>query len=570
MEPLKDLERLARKYALQNAVHYGGKAAIGAVVGKILAEKPSLKPRIKEVNAAISSAIREVNRLPPGKQEEELARLAPELLEKKKAEKKDLPPLKNAVQGAVVTRIPPEPSKHAHIGHALSFLINYMYAKKYAGKCYVRFEDTNPELARKEYADSIVDDIGYLGIYPDKVMHISNDMPMLYDYADRMIRQGSAFACFCSQEKMRELRHEGFGCSCRQHDAKRNLEEWKSMLGRKYKEGEAVIRFKGNMQSPNHAMRDPVLFRISFREHYLQGRKYIVWPTYDFANSVEDGSIGVTHILRSNEFGAMRIELQDAIKSALKLPKQTVIQYGRFNVKGSITKGREIRRLMEEGSIQSWDDPRLVTIKALRRRGVQAETFWELALEVGLSPTETNFDWQLISAINRKVLDPKCNRYFYVEDPQRIAVKGATERKVELKLHPDSPESKRQFSVKDAFYISKKDFDEVSKLKAEQVVRLMDCLNFRKLNGGFVFDSAEYEKYRQNGSLIMHWLPADDKGLVSVKVLMPDAGFSTGLAEPGVWSISVGDIVQFARFGFCRLERKDAKSRELSFIYCHN
>lgn len=562
-------ETTVRKYALQNAAQYGGKANPGAVIGKILAENPSLKPQIKEVAAAVNNALKSVNKLGAEKQLEELGRLAPELLEKKKVEKRDLPELKNAVQGNVVTRIPPEPSKYAHIGHALSFLINFMYAKKYSGKCFVRFEDTNAELAKKEYADAMLDDIKYLGIQPHKVLHISNDLPMLYENAEKLIRQGSAFVCFCSQDKMRELRHEGFGCNCRQNDAKRNMEEWKAMLGRKYKEGEAVLRLKGDMQSPNHVMRDPALFRISYKEHYLQGNRYCVWPLYDFANSVEDGLMGITHIMRSSEFGTMRVELQDAIKSLLKLPRQTVIQYGRFNVKGAVTQGREIRRLMDEGVIKSWDDPRLVTIRALKRRGIQPETFWEIAIEVGLSPSETNFDWHLISAINRKILDPKCSRYFYVENPQQITVKGAPERKVELKLHPDVESSKsRQFSVRDKFYIAEKDMGDVAKLKGTPLARLMDCLNFRKSGSSYVFDSTEYEKYRMFGSKIMHWLPADDKSLVKVKVLMPDATFSKGLAEAATAEIKTGEIVQFARFGFCRLESKSEK--ELSFIYCHN
>ncbi|MEK6837284.1 MAG: glutamate--tRNA ligase family protein, partial [Nanoarchaeota archaeon] len=290
----KDIEKTVRKYALQNAAQFGGNANPGAVIGKILAENPTLKGHIKEIAAAVSAVIKSVNRLGVEGQVEELGKLAPELLEKKKAGKRDLRELKNTVMGGVVTRIPPEPSKYAHIGHALSFLINYMYAKKYNGKCFVRLEDTNPEMAKKEYADAMLEDMKYLMIRPARVVSISNDLPMLYGHAEKLIKQGSAFVCFCSQEKMRELRHEGFGCSCRENDAKRNLSEWEAMLSKKYKVGEAVLRLKGNMQSPNHVMRDPVLFRISFTEHYLQGAKYCTWPLYDFANAVEDGVAGVT------------------------------------------------------------------------------------------------------------------------------------------------------------------------------------------------------------------------------------------------------------------------------------
>src|SRR3989338_2872873 len=569
MELPKDFEATVRKYTLQNAAQFGGKANKGAVIGKVLAESPSLKAEIKEVSAVVASVISSVNRLSVDKQVEELTKAAPELLEKKKAEKKDLPPLKNASMGHVVTRIPPEPSKYAHIGHALSFLINYMYARKYGGKCYLRFEDTNPELSKKEYADSMLEDLDYLGIKPDKTVFISSEIPMLYMHAERLIKHGSAFVCFCGVEKMRELRHEGFGCSCRQKDAKQSMDEWKEMLSGKYPPGHAVLRLMGNMQSKNHVMRDPVLFRVTFSEHHLQGRKYNAWPLYDFANSVEDGVMGITHIMRSSEFGTMRTELQDNIKTMLKLTKQTVIQYGRFNVKGAVAQGREIRKMMEDGTIKTWDDPRLVTIKALKRRGIQPETFWELAIEVGLSPSETNFDWQLIAAINRKILDPKCNRYFYVENPKEVSIKGAPKRKLELKLHPDVEGSKsRQFHAAEQFYLPDKDMAEIAKLKAGSLVRLMDCLNFKRQNGSFAFDSTEYERYRMGGSKMVHWLPAEDKELMEIRVLMPDGTISKGLAESAASEIKTGEIVQFVRFGFCRLEKKEG--RVMSFIYCHN
>jgi glutamyl-tRNA synthetase len=568
----KDFDTKIRKYALHNASQFKGKANPGAVIGKVLAENPKLKSMVDEVAKAVHSVVKEVNKLKVEKQIEELNKEAPELLEKKKVGKREIPELKNAVKGKVVTRIPPEPSKYAHIGHALSFLINYMYAKKYNGKCYVRFEDTNPELAKQEYVDAMTDDIEYLGIEPTKVTYVSDDVKIIYSYAEKMIKLCKAYVCTCNQEKMRELRREGFGCAGRDKDVKTNLERWKEMLKGEVKAGEAVLRLKGDMKSKNYVMRDPVLFKISDKEHYSKGKKFHVWPLYDIANSVEDGMNGVTHIMRSIEFGSMRTELQDTIKDILKLPKQTVIQYGRFNVPGAATKGREIRRLIEDGSIGGWDDPRLVTIKALRRRGIQPETFWDLAIEVGLSPTVTNLDWQLISAFNRKILDPKCNRYFFIENPKEITIKGSVNKKVELKLHPDiESDEKRKFYVNDKFYIASTDFEEISKLKNGSLIRLMDCLNFKKEGNVFTFDSVEIGKYRAKGKRIIHWVPCEEKKLVKVKVLMPEGTETKGIAEPSIEDIKVGDIVQFARFGFCRLEHRNgnSKSKELEFIYCH-
>jgi len=311
-----DLNKAILKYALQNAVNFKGKANPKAVIGKILSENPELKARLDEIKKGAEETVNKINRLSPGEQKSQLEKLAPELLEKKEAKKRELPELKNAVKGKVVTRLPPEPSKYAHIGHALTFLINYLYAKKYEGKCVLRFEDTNPEKASREYVDAITDDVvNYLGIKPDKTVIVSNDMPKFYELAEKLIKMNKAYVCFCGREKMKDLRQKGIACGCRSNPEEKNMEEWKSMLGRKYGGGECTLRLNGNLESLNYVMRDPVIFRICETEHFLQKNKYIVWPMYDFENSVEDDLCGVTHIMRSIEFGEMRKELQDYIKA---------------------------------------------------------------------------------------------------------------------------------------------------------------------------------------------------------------------------------------------------------------
>jgi glutamyl-tRNA synthetase len=557
-----DIVKSARKYALQNAVQFGGKANPGAVIGKLLSEDPSLKSKMKDVAMTANAAVKDVNSLQVEQQRKELESLAPELLEKKKGEKKGLLELKNAVEGKVVTRIPPEPSKYAHIGHALSFLINYLYAEKYKGKCLVRFEDTNPELSKQEYANAILEDLKFLSIEHGTAKYVSDDMELLYRYAETLIADGNAYVCSCEIKAMRDLRHAGKACIHRKASTATNKKQWKDMLARNVKPGKAVLRLKADMKSKNDVMRDPVLFRITFDEHYRHGTKYHVWPLYDFENAVEDGISNITHILRSNEFGGMRVELQDFIKDALKLPKQTVIQYGRFNITDAISQGREIRRLINEGRVSGWDDPRLVTIKALRRRGIQPEAFRELAIEVGLSPTPTNIDWPIIASFNRKILDMKADRYFFVEAPKEIRITGAPKRNVTLKLHPDKESGTREFAVHDSFYISEKDAES---LVNDELIRLMDCLNFRREGKKFVFDSLDIDTFRKaKKKRIIHWLPAS--GNVKASILMPDSITVFGLAEAGVKNLKPGEIIQFARFGFCRLE---SSGSTMKFIYCH-
>ncbi len=560
-----ELNEIILKYALQNAVKFNGKANPGAIIGKLLKDDDDLKSKIKELSKDIQKTVKDVNKLSLDEQKEKLKEIAPEMLEKKKAEKRELPELKNAVMGKVVTRIPPEPSKYNHIGHALSFLLNYLYAKKYNGKSILRFEDTNPIASKQEYVDAMKKDVlEYLNIKPDKTVFVSDDMPKFYELAKDLIKRGEAYVCFCEREKMRDLRHKGLPCECRKNSSKKNLKEWKNMLSKKYKEGECVLRLKIDLESDNHVMRDPVIFRLCYTEHYRQKEKYCVWPMYDFENSVEEEFCGITHILRSSEFGEMRVDLQNYIKDLFKFKNQEVIQYGRFNVVGAITQGREIRQLIEDKKVIGWDDPRLVTLRALKRRGIVPEMFYELALKVGLSKTPTNIDWTVISSINRKIVDASVNRYFFIENPKEIKIKNSPEREIKIKLHPEHEErGTRNLKINENFYISKNDLKE---LKDKKIYRLMHAFNFKKQKDGFVFDSEELEKYKKQGEKIMHWLPKDEK-LVDVEVLMPDAKIVKGVAEPSVKNIKINEVIQFERFGFCKLD--SIEKDKLVFWFTH-
>ena len=560
MEPL---EKTIRKYALQNAVKFEGKANPGNVIGKVIGEHPELKQNTKELAKQVARVVKDINHMTVIAQLEELQQLAPELLEKKEAKPLEWPELKNAVHGKVVTRIPPEPSKYIHLGHALSFLINAELAKKYDGKTILRFEDTNVDKAAQEYVDAILDDVqNYLKITPAKIVYISDDLPKLYALAEELITQGKAYVCTCDRESMQALRHQGKVCECRTKP--QQLAQWKEMVAGKIAEGDAVLRLSGDMQATNQVMRDPVLFLINKGNHYRQGAKYAVWPLYDIANVAEDEWCGVTHILRSSEFGQMRVELQDQLRELFGWKKKEVLQYGRFNVIDSITKGREIRELIEKEEVSGWDDPRLVTIKTLKRRGIQPQACYDLALDVGLSPSQTNIDWDKIAAFNRKILDATAQRFFAIIDPVEVVITGAPQQSVELDLHPDQHHGGRKFLTHEQFLISPTD---AHAIKPGKLYRLMDCLNFRKEGEKFVFDSRGVEEYRKNGERIMHWLPADREQLLDIEIVLPDNSKARGVAEHTVKQVKIGEVVQFERFGFCRLDAISAQKR--IFWYGH-
>ncbi len=546
-----DLKKIIEKVAILNAYLHKGKANPKAVLGKVISEEPKAKKDMKKTNTLIAEIVKQVNKLSLTEMKK---RLDPKLLKAAQAPRpKQIKELPKAEMGKVITRMPPEPSKYPHIGHALSFLINYIYAKKYNGKCILRFDDTNPEKCSQEYVDGVFTDfIRPLGIKPDKVIYASNDMKKFYGAAEKLITQGDAYVCNCLVGKIRQLRHRGQGCTCRHFKSSLNMSNWKAMLHGHYRPGKAILRLKGDMRSNNQVMRDPVIFRISNKKHYLQGKKYHVWPLYDFESACEERITGVTHILRSSEFGRERIELQDFIKDKLGLPNQVYIQYGRFVIPGKPTQGRVIREMIEKKKVRGWDDPRLVTMRALLKRGFVPETFFELAKRVGLSKTTTRIDETVLGAINRQFIDKTAKRFFFVADPVEISVNKSV-NSASAPIHPES-KTNRKIPVGKKLYVTKTDFNKFS----GKEIRLLHLYNIE------LGKKSKYTSTPNKNIQRIQWVSTPN---IIVGVLMPDGRLVKGLGEPGLKKLPVGEIIQFERFGFCRLDQKSAT--KLLFIFGH-
>jgi len=441
------LEITIRKYALQNAVKYGGKANIGAVVGKVLAENPGLKKDMGKLSKEIKKIADEVNSLSKEKQEKELEKYAGQIKETVK-EKKDIFSLFDIKEGEkVVTAFPPEPSKYPHIGHAKSILLNYELAKRNNGKFILRFEDTNPKLAEKEFYKIHLENYEWLGIKPDLVEYASDYVPKFYELAREMVKKGYAYVCSCIQEEIKKNRFEGKECTCRilmEQEHEKRLEE---MF--KAAEGKMVLRLKGGMQHNNTAMRDPTLLRAIDHDHARQGKKYRIWPTYDFENAVLDGLEGVTHRLRTKEF-ELRNELQNYMQNILGFSQTKIYEFARFNMEGVESSGRIIRELIQKKKLIGWDDPCLTTLVALKRRGFVAEAIKNFVLSTGITKTEATLTWDDLIVHNKRILDAKAGRYFFIHDAKEIKVENAPEQNVKLKLHPDAKEGERSFNVKDS------------------------------------------------------------------------------------------------------------------------
>jgi len=570
-----DLRRKALKWALKNAVDHDGRAMVGPVIAKILGESPELRSEIERVKEEAARAVKEVNEMSLDQQRRLLEKIAPELLRAKKVEEKKLPPLPRAEKGRVVTRLPPEPSGYMHIGHGMSGLLNYLYARMYDGFVWLRFEDTDPRKVKREYYESFRRGYRWLGIEWDDEKNNSDDMELFYKYAEKLIKLGKAYVCRCPIENIRRFRREMRECEHRSQGVDENLDLWNDMLGGRFREGEAILRLKGDMRSKNTAMRDPALFRIIDHPHPLTGRRYRVWPLYDFAVSIEDHLCGVTHVLRTSEF-ALRDELQNYIRELLGMDNPIYVEYSRFEFKGTPVSKRKLRALIEAGIASSWDDPRFPTIDGIRRRGILPEAIREFTItQTGFSYARREYDWSLLFAINRRLLDPKARRLFFTPNPVKLIVENSPKTSANIPYHPDNRElGFRRIEAEGEFYISGGDFEE---MRVGDVLRLKYLMNLRVIEKAGEYVRAEFlSREPMKNVKIIQWVPVDEA--VKVTILVPDIIYVNdeinpnslkivkGFGERAVEDVKVDEIVQFERFGFCR---RDSES-ELSFIKAHD
>ena len=562
-----ELSKLIRKYALQNAVSFSGKANPGAVIGKVLGEKPDLKEKIKDIAKEVQAVVKEVNALPVKKQTEELKKLAPKLLEKKKViPRKELPDLDGAKPGKVVMRFEPSPSGPLHVGHAYTLGLNSELCRKYKGKLILRIADTNPENITQPAYEMIPQDAEWVtkgNVFETFIQ--SDRMETYYQHAKELLERGHAYVCTCTPEAFKDYMAKQTPCPCRDLKNKEHLHRWSKML-KEWKEGDGVVRIKTNLDDRNPALRDWPALRIKEADHLRQGKKYRVWPLLNFAVAIDDHEMGVTHTIRAKEHMDNE-KRQKFIYDYMgwKIPQHLYI--GRINFTGMRVSASETRRLIEKGEYTGWDDIRIPFLEALRRRGYQPEAFIKYALDVGVSQTDKTVSreefFKTLDAFNRQAIDSSTYRYFFINKPQEIRIEKAPSQKVELDLHPDSEKGGREFHTSEWFYVDKEDF---KRFKDGKLYRLMDCLNFVKKKGKFAFDSNEYSNFKNSGDFILHWLPKE-ADLATVEVKMPDGTAHSGLGEPPLKTLKEGTVVQFERFGFCRLDRKEPD--KLVFWYAH-
>jgi len=459
-----ELKREIRKMALQNAFEHGGETRDKIVLGKILGTKPEFRTKVKEISKDISEIVSDVNQLSSEEQKKEIDKNFPEILvpKEKIQGREGLPELKNAIQGKVITRFPPEPNGYPHIGHAKAAIINSEYAKMYGGKFILRMDDTNPEAERMEYHAAIKVGLEWLGIEFDIVKSTSDDMEIFYEKGMELINSGKAYVCTCKKEDISKNRRERKACKCSMKDVDKNNKNWEKMKS-KFKPGDAVVRFRGDMTADNAVMRDPVLFRIIDEKHYTLGEKYRIWPSYDFAVAIEDSIDGVTHAFRSKEF-ELREELTDAILDTLNMRKPQQGFFSRLEFKGMPISKRILRPLIEEGKVSWYDDPRLPTLEGLKRRGIKPEAIRKFITSLGLTKANTMAPFDSLEAFNRKFVDANSIRLFMVSDAKKLTVRNLPVSSVEIPNHPINDNmGKREIMIDESFYISGDDAQNIKK-----------------------------------------------------------------------------------------------------------
>ncbi|MDA0756650.1 MAG: glutamate--tRNA ligase [Crenarchaeota archaeon] len=559
----EEIKNEIRKFALQNAAEHEGQTRDKTILVKIMGNVPELRQKAKEISPIITEIVSEINQIPLEKQQKEIQEKYPELLEikKEKPQKESLlPALKNIEGKEIITRFPPAPNGYPHIGHAKAAIISEEYAKMYGGKTILRFEDTNPGTERLEYYAAIKVGMDWLGIKYDSVEYVSDNLDVLYKKADQIIKSNDAYVCTCSKDSISKDRREMTECDCTKQSIEENEKLWHKMFDEKgFKEGQALLRFRGNMQSGNTTMRDPALFRINTKRHARQEQKYKVWPTYDFAGIIFDSISKVSHAMRSKEF-ELRKELHHTILDKLGMEKSEFIFFGRLDLEGMPVSKSALKPLIENGKVPWYDDPRLPTLEGLRRRGIRPEAIKKFVLSLGLTKNDTVSPFASLEAFNKKIIDGESVRLHMVRNPKKLKITNLPSTKFRLSNHPTIDLGKRTVEVNDSVLIEGEDAKE---LKKDEFIRLLGIGIFKIIENGLDLVAEFIAENAKNIEKNIQWVAGEP---IKIKIMVPNQLFFgekfnedslkeiEGYVEQAYLELKDGDEIQFIRFGYCRKE----------------
>ena len=522
--------------------------------------------------------------------------------------------LAEGVYDTVHTRFPPEPNGYLHIGHAKSILLNYGLAKEYGGKFNMRFDDTNPTKERIEFVESIKKDIQWLGAdWEDRLFFASNYFEQMYEAAVKLIKKGKAYVSDLSAEQIREYRgtltEPGKDDPSCNRSVEENLKLFEDMKNGVYQDGEKVLRARIDMTSPNINMRDPVIYRVAHMTHHNTGDTWCIYPMYDFAHPIEDAIEGITHSICTLEFEDHR-PLYDWVVRELEYPhppKQ--IEFAKLYLTNVVTGKRYIKKLVEEGIVDGWDDPRLVSIAALRRRGFTPSSIQKFVELCGVSKSNSSVDYAMLEYCIREDLKLSKPRMMAVLDPIKLIIDNYPEGQVEMLEVSNNMENEelgtRQVPFGRELYIDREDFMEEPPKKYFRLfpgneVRLMNayfvtCTSFVKDENGKVTEvHCTYDPETKCGTGFtgrkvkgtIHWVPAAQAVKAEVRLYENIIDEEKGVynedgslnlnpnsltvlkdcyVEPALADAKAYDSFQFVRQGFFCVDAKDSKEDALVF-----
>ena len=628
---MTSVEKLCEKYTIENALEYG-EAAVGPVMGLIMKANPELKKDAKSIKEILEKKIDHINSLKP----EEIQQLAqqkyPELLQKKEEEiQEDTDFIRAIIEdhnktgrfgGRVHTRFPPEPNGWLHIGHAYSINRNYNYAVEYGGKFNLRFDDTNPLTEEEEFVESIIEDVLWLGVdYEDRLLFASDYFDQLYEYAVQLVKKGLAYVDDSSVEEIREMRgtitEHGKDSPYKNRSIEENLELFERMKNGEFKDGEKVLRAKIDMTHPNMLMRDPIVYRILHASHHNTGDKWCIYPMYDWAHGLEDSIEGITHSICTLEFEVHRPlydwyidQLENEDGSPIFHSQQ--IEFAKMNLSYMVLSKRRLRRLVEEDYVNGWDDPRMLTIAGMRRRGITPDAIRNFSLGVNITKREKLIDMSIFEHYLREDLDKRCPRVMSVLNPLKLVITNYSNDLTEEFKIPNHPANKevgtRNVKFTKNLYIEQEDFmenppEDYYRLSLGKEVRLkyayfikcekvlkdeetgkikeIHCTHDPKTKGG---ESPDGRKVQGT----IHWLSADNALEAEVRLydrlytkenpmdteegkdytdyLNPDSiKIIKSYVEPFLKDKGPGSRFQFERNGYFVVDIVDSKAENLVF-----
>lgn len=496
----------------------------------------------------------------------------------------------------IQTRFPPEPNGYLHIGHAKALFIDFSMAEKFGGSCNLRFDDTNPTKEDEEFVDAIQEDIRWLGFHWDHVFFGSDYFDTCYELAVKLIKKGVAYVCDLSKDEMREYRgtltEPGRNSPWRDRSVEENLDLFERMKNGEFPDGSRTLRAKIDMASPNMNMRDPAMYRIIHMRHHHTGDKWCIYPMYDFAHPIQDAIEGVTHSLCSLEYEDHRPLYDWVVEQCEFEHKPRQIEFARLNLTNTMMSKRYLRRLVEEGHVTGWDDPRMPTLCGLRRRGYTAESIRDFLTRVGVAKADSVVETAMLEHCVREDLNAHAHRMMAVLDPIRLVVENWPEGKTEAvameNLPSDPAAGSRTLTFSRELYIQREDFSydppkKYFRLKPDGEVRLkgayiVKCTRYETDEAGnvtTVYCTYDPESHSGEGQRkvkgTLHWLSKEDAVPAEFRLyedlllpetpenaqldftqrLNPDSMVKKqGFVEPALAACAPGCRYQFMRVGY--------------------